>query len=53
MEDLLKLLNNFTLVQKMCEILKNDFELSEDYSMQIAFFERNFYPNSRGLIRIY
>ena len=49
MEDLLKLLNNFTLVQKMCEILKSDLELSEEYSMLITFFERNFFPNSRGL----
>ena len=49
MEDLLKLLNNFDLVQKMCEILKQDEELMKDYEMQITFFERNFYPNSRGL----
>ena len=48
MEDLLKLLNNFELVQKMCEILKQDKELVENYGMQISFFERNFYPNSRG-----
>ncbi len=49
MEDLLKLLNNFDLVQKMCEILKNDEEIASDYDMQITFFEKNFYPNSRGL----
>ena len=49
MEDLLKLLNNFSLVQKMCEILKTDKELEEEYSMQITFFERNFFPDSRGL----
>lgn len=49
MEDLLKLLNNFSLVQKMCEILKQDEELAEEYSMQITFFEKNFYPQSRGL----
>ena len=49
MEDLLKLLNNFSLVQKMCEILKKDVELSEEYSIQITFFEKNFYPQSTGL----
>ena len=49
MEDLLKLLNNFGLVQKMCEILKKDTELAEEYSMIITFFEKNFYPQSRGL----
>ena len=48
-EDLLKLLNNFDLVKKMCEILKSDDELSQEYSMQITFFEKNFYPKSRGL----
>lgn len=49
MEDLLKLLNNFTLVQKMCEILKRDHELASEYSMLTMFFEKNFYPESKGL----
>ena len=49
MEDLLKLLNDFSLIQKMCEILKKDIELAEDYNMQITFFEKNFYPQSHGL----
>ncbi len=48
MEDLLKLLTNFELTQKLCEILKKDPELKEEYSMQIAFFEKNFYEGSRG-----
>ena len=49
MEDLLKLLNNFSLVQKMCEILKKDYELAEDYTMLITFFENNFYPQGKGV----
>ena len=49
MEDLLKLLNNFSLIEKMYEILKSDEELAEQFSMQLTFFERNFFPNSRGL----
>lgn len=49
MEDLLKLLNNFTLITKMCEILKKDEELLEEYSMLITYFEKNFYPDSIGL----
>lgn len=48
MEDLLKLLNNFSLIQKMCEILKQDTTLSKEYSMQITYFEKNFYPGSQG-----
>lgn len=49
MEDLLKLLNNFELVKKMCEILKRDEDLKENYNLQITFFEKNFYPQSVGL----
>ena len=49
MEDLLKLLNNFTLIQKMCEILKKDYEMAEEYSMLVLFLEKNFYPQSKGL----
>lgn len=49
MEDLLKLLNNFDMIQKMNEILKADEDLAYQYQMQTSFFEKNFYPNSRGL----
>ena len=49
MDDLLKLINNFSLVQKMCEILKADEELSEEYGFLVTYLERNFYPNSPGL----
>lgn len=48
MEDLLNLLNNFELVNKMCKILKSDEELSEDYEMLITYLERNFYKESPG-----
>ena len=49
MEDLLNMINNFDLIKKMCEILKTDEELSEEYSFLITYLERNFYPNSIGL----
>lgn len=49
MEDLLKLLNDFSLIQNMCNVLKSDNELSEKYLMQIKYIENNFYPNSIGL----
>lgn len=48
MEDLLKLLSNFALVEKMTEILKLDPELAEKYPMLISYFLRNFYQNSKG-----
>lgn len=48
-EDLLKLLNNFDLIQKMYNILKKDSILSEEYNMQLTFFEKNFFEQSPGL----
>ena len=46
LEDLLKMLTNFDLVEKMCEIMKTDEELAEKYSSQIRYFKKNFYSNS-------
>ncbi len=48
-EDLLNMINNFETIQKMCEILKSDKEIVDDYSLLITYLERNFYPNSIGL----
>ena len=33
----------------MCEILKKDHELAEEYSMLLTFFQKNFYPDGKGL----
>ena len=46
LEDLLKMLTNFDLVEKMCEIMQTDAELAEKYSAQIRYFKKNFYSNS-------
>ena len=48
MEDLLTLLSNFELVEKMCEIMNNDEELKKSYQIQLAYFKRNFYTNGKG-----
>ena len=48
LEDMLKMLTNFDLVQKMCEVMSSDAELAEKYSIQIAYFKKNFYKNSIG-----
>ena len=45
LEDLLKLLSNFDLVEKMCEILAHDEDLKEKYTIQLAYFKKNFYKN--------
>lgn len=48
LEDMLKMLTNFELVEKMCEIMKKDEELAEKYSIQLSYFKKNFYANSAG-----
>lgn len=48
LEDLLKMLTNFDLVEKMCEIMRSDEELAEKYSIQINYFKKNFYARSAG-----
>ena len=48
LEDMLKMLTNFDLVEKMCRIMEQDEELVEKYSMQLAYFKKNFFANSVG-----
>jgi len=48
LEDMLKMLNNFDLVEEMCELLQQDEGLAEKYSIQISYFKRHFYKNSSG-----
>ena len=45
MEDMLKMLTNFDLIEKMCEIMAHDEELKEKYSIQLEYFKKNFYKN--------
>ena len=46
LEDLLRLLNNFDLVEQMCETLKMDPTFVEEYSIQISYFEKTFYKGA-------
>lgn len=48
LEDMLKMLTNFDLVQKMCEVMNSNEELAEKYAIQLAYFKKNFYQNSIG-----
>ena len=48
MEDLLKMLTNFELIEKMCEIMAHDDDLKEKYNTQLTYFKKNFYKNSNG-----
>ncbi len=45
-DDMLKLLNNFDLIEKLCKILENDKNLSQEYENQIGYFKKNFYHDS-------
>ena len=49
LDDMMKLLNNFSLVEKMCKILENDVDLAKKYEQELAFFRRNFYHDSSHL----
>lgn len=46
LDDLLKLLNNFELIEKMCKIIEKDSVLSAQYEHQINYFKKNFYKDS-------
>lgn len=48
LEDLLNVINNFSLVEKMTKILEKDPEMAEQYSIQIAYFKNNFFKNSKN-----
>ncbi len=48
LEDMLMMFTNFELVEKMCEILAHDENLKEKYSVQLAYFKKNFYKTGSG-----
>ena len=48
LENLLNLLNNFKEVEKLCKKFKAEPEFAKKYSIQISYFEKNFYKNSKN-----
>ena len=48
LEDMLTLLSNFSLVEKMCKILEKDEELAEKYQMLLLYFKRTFFADGKG-----
>ena len=48
LQDLLKCFTNFDMVEEMCEELKKDKELAEEYELQLGYFEQHFYKNAPG-----
>ena len=48
LEDMLNMLNDFSLVEKMCNELQKDNELAEKYTVLLSYFKKNFFPKSPG-----
>ena len=48
LEDLLRMLNDFSLVESFCEEMKKDAALAEKYNILLTYFKNNFYEGSRG-----
>lgn len=48
LEDLLEMLNDFDLVEEMCNKLIAHEELANKYRLQISYFKKNFFKNSVG-----
>lgn len=48
LEDMMEMLNDFSLVEEMCEKMKEDEELSKEYKMLLSYFKKNFYENGVG-----
>lgn len=46
LEDLFKLLNDFDLIEDMCEEIRTVPEMAEKYNIQLAFMRRNFYAGA-------
>ncbi len=49
LEDLLNMLNDFSLVEKMTEDMKQIPELAEKYRILIKYFENNFYSTGKDI----
>ena len=48
LEDLLDLLTDFSLVEKMCKELEEIPELAQKYKLQLNYFKKNFYSTGSG-----
>lgn len=48
LEDLLNMLNDFSLAENMCRELENSPELSKKYTTMISYFKKNFYVGGAG-----
>ena len=49
LEDLLNMMNDFSLVEQMCNDMKEIPELADKYKILIRYFENNFYSTGKDL----
>ena len=49
LEDMLNMMNDFSLVEQMCNEMKEIPELANKYKILIKYFENNFYADSKDL----
>ena len=49
LEDMLNMMNDFSLVEEMCNQMKEIPELAEKYKILIKYFENNFYADGKDL----
>lgn len=49
LEDMLNMMNDFSLVEDMCNQMKEIPELAEKYKILIRYFENNFYADGRDI----
>lgn len=52
LEDMMDMLNDFSLIESMCEEMRKDETLKKEYKMLLAYFKKNFYANSAGITDI-
>ena len=50
LEDMLDMLNDFDLIEAMCEEMKKNQELKSKYKVLLAYFKKNFYQTSSGRV---
>lgn len=48
LEDVVKILNNFDVVESLCNTLESVDEIAKQYNIQLAYFKKNFYTGAPG-----
>ncbi|MCL2859063.1 MAG: TraM recognition domain-containing protein [Oscillospiraceae bacterium] len=52
LKDMVNMLNDFSLIEDMCNELAKEPHLAEKYNMQLAYFKKHFFKDSHGKIEM-